>query len=77
MCIVWSIILGYLRELSSSVIAPSVIHGTINAMAGLILLTIPGDELYTSPLGIIGLASSTTIALIMMLVFKGKIKIKE
>ena len=75
-CIVWSIILGYLRVLSSSVIAPSVMHGTINAMAGLILLTIPGDELYTAPLGIIGLVASATIALVMMLMFKEKIRIE-
>ncbi len=65
-CIVWSIILSQLRVLGKSIIPPAVMHGNINAVATTILFSFTlNDELYTSPIGIIGLIASATIALIL------------
>jgi len=72
LCIVWSIILSQLRVLGRSVIPSSVMHGNINAVGGIILLTFKGDELYTSPVGLLGLIASATVALILALAMKGK-----
>lgn len=71
-CIVWSIILSQLRVLGRSVIPPSIMHGNINAVAGMILLSFKGDEIYTSPVGVLGLVASATIALTIALYMRGK-----
>ncbi len=71
-CIVWSIVLSQLRVLGRSVIPPAVMHGNINAIGPTILLSFTvGDELYTSPVGIIGLIASATIALILSVHVRG------
>ena len=65
-CIVWSIILSQLRVLGKSIIPSAVMHGNINAVGATILFSFTlSDELYTSPVGIIGLIASATIALIL------------
>jgi len=71
-CIVWSIILSQLRVLGRSVIPSSIMHGNINAVAGMILLSFKGDEIYTSPVGLLGLVASATIALLIALYMRGK-----
>ncbi len=63
--IVLSFILSLLREGSGKIYSPSVMHGTFNALARGMFYTISvKDELYGSPMGILGLASSlTTLAI--------------
>lgn len=62
-CVALSIILCQLRALGKSVLPPSFAHGNLNAVSGWILLTFRGDEILTSPVGLLGLASLTIIAI--------------
>jgi len=72
-CSVWSIILSQLRVLGESIIPPSVMHGVINAIGSLMLFTIPTiDEIYSSPVGLLGIMSSATVALIIALLMRAK-----
>jgi len=65
LCVVWSIILCRLKERSESIIPPSVMHGVLNALGGLMIFTIRyDDELWTLPVGVIGLLSSVIILLL-------------
>ncbi len=71
-CITWSIILSQLRVLGKSIIPSAVMHGNINAVGTTILLSFTvEDELYTSPVGIIGLVASATIALVLAIHVRG------
>lgn len=67
-CIVASFTFISLFEKSNSIIAPTLLHGSINATApGLFFLIKDGDSLYTSPVGIIGVLA---ILLTYFLFFK-------
>jgi len=62
-CIAWSTIMCQLRVLGGSMLPPSFMHGNLNAISGLTLMTFKGDEIYTAPLGLLGLATSTILAI--------------
>ncbi len=65
LCISWSITLVALRLIGGSVIYPSVMHGTLNALSSLMLLSFyEVDRLVGLPLGILSISSSTIVALI-------------
>jgi len=65
LCITWSITLVALRLIGDSVIYPSVMHGTLNALSGMMLLSFyEVDRLIGLPLGILSIASSSIVALI-------------
>lgn len=67
--IILSMILSYLKILSRSIIPPSILHGTFNALASLILLTIPlEDEIYSSPQGLLGIISCLIILMMINIV---------
>ena len=70
-CIVWSYILIVLRILNKSIIYPSIMHGTINAIGSLMLHSIDiEDEIWTMPVGLLSLISSLTICIIIMTTYK-------
>jgi len=62
-CIAWSTITCQLGVLGKSMLPPSFMHGNLNAISGLILMTFKGDEIYTAPLRLLGLAASTILAI--------------
>ena len=69
--IVLSFILSLLREGSGKLYSPSVMHGTFNALANAMFYTIATeDELYGSPMGILGLLGSLTTLLVVYVVDK-------
>ena len=52
-CMLCSVILGYLRERSGSVIAPAVMRGTLNSLGSLpLILTAGGSDLWTGHWGV-------------------------
>jgi len=68
-----SFILYLLRHYSSSIIPPAVMHGTINALGSLMMLTYPElDEIYTLPVGIVSIISLMIIGVIVYYVLLGK-----
>ncbi len=73
-CVSWSVIMCQLRVLGRSILPPSFMHGNINAVSGVILLTFRGDELYTAPVGFLGLAASMLLALIIGILAKSKLE---
>ena len=72
-CTVWSVILCQLRVLGRSILPPSFMHGNINAIARVVLATFRGDEIYTAPLGLLGIASSTIIAVAIAILARNKL----
>ncbi len=61
-----SFILYILRHRSSSLLPPAIMHGTLNALGGLMMLTYPGlDEIYTLPVGLVSIISLTIIGIII------------
>lgn len=66
-CITWSIILSQLKIMSRSLLAPAVMLGVLNLIAGLMFYTIlVKDEIYSMPVGLMGLASSATMAVMIL-----------
>lgn len=63
-CILLSFFHTYVRLKSGSVIAPSILHGTLNALAGLPLLVIQGGNELTN--GLTGLAGFIALFLLMI-----------
>ena len=58
----WTLILLLLRRGSGSVLPAAIMHGTINALGGLMVLTYPNvDELYVLPVGVASLVASTIV----------------
>ncbi len=58
----WTLILLLLRRRSGSVLPAAIMHGTINALGGLMVLTYPNvDELYVLPVGVASLVASTIV----------------
>ena len=61
-----SFILYILRHRSSSLLSPAIMHGTLNALGGLMMLTYPGlDEIYTLPVGLVSIVSLIIIGIII------------
>ncbi len=73
-CVVWSIVMCQLRVLSRSILPPSFMHGNINAVSGMVLLTFRGDEIYTAPLGLLGLAASMILALAIGILARDRLR---
>ncbi len=73
-CIAWSAVLCQLRVLGKSILPPSFAHGNLNAVAGMILLTFKGDEIYTAPLGLLGLAALTIMEVVIGILARGRIE---
>lgn len=68
-----SFILYMLRHYSSSILPPAVMHGTLNALGALMMLTYPGlDEIYGLPVGIASIIASTIIGSILYLVLRSR-----
>ena len=64
LCVALSTACSILRAKSESVLPPAFLHGNLNALGGIALLTFVGDELITFPAGFLGIASvaiATTI----------------
>ncbi len=62
----WTLILLLLRKGSGSVLPAAVMHGTINALAGLMALTYPNvDELYVLPVGVSSLVASIVVGAVL------------
>ncbi len=76
-CIAWSVIMCQLRILGRSILPPSFMHGNINAIAGIMLLTFEGDEMYTAPLGFLGLATSIIVALTVGMLARNRLRYVE
>jgi len=73
-CSVWSYIMLYLREVSGSVLPAATMHGAINALAGLMKLTVDiEDELYSMPVGMLSLLASLTVAIIVATIPRTKV----
>jgi len=70
LCIIWTGILIILKNESGSVIHPSIMHGTLNAFGGLMAMTIPVERIIGLPVGVLSIASSFTILVILSLIFK-------
>jgi len=60
-----SLALSALRALSESVIPCAMAHGTLNALARLMLLSVVGDSLYTIPVGAAGAGAAWIIGAIL------------
>ena len=71
MMVIWTLLLapifGYVTLKARSVIAAAIIHGTLNATAGLPLLVIVGGNDLT--VGITGLAGFLVLAVINLMIF--------
>jgi membrane protease YdiL (CAAX protease family) len=67
LCILISPILLYITIKSKSVIAAAIMHGTMNATAGISIMTISGGNDLTS--GIAGLAGFITLSLFLIVIF--------
>ncbi len=65
LCIALSVALSILRAKSGSVLPPAFLHGNLNALGGLALLTFVGDEIITFPVGLLGIASVAIIATVL------------
>ncbi len=62
----WTLTLLLLRRGSGSVLPAAVMHGTINALAGLMVLTYPNvDELYVLPVGAGSLIASLVVGAVL------------
>lgn len=66
-CLLWSPVLAWIRIRSGSVIAPSIVHGTINASAGLAVLYLRGGSDLT--VGLTGLAGFIALVPVLVAVF--------
>ena len=73
-CIVWSYILGVLREYSASILAPAVMHGVISGLSSLMSATIVSNALYTLPFGLPSLLASLTVSLVIWLLLRFKLR---
>ena len=66
-CILLSILFTYITIKSGSVIAASVMHGTLNAIAGIAIVLIEGGN--DLQVGVTGFAGFLTLAFFLMLIF--------
>ena len=72
--ITWSYILYEVRSWGRSVLPPAFLHGTINALGGIELLTVVSkDSISGIPVGYVGILAAATVAAGLMVVrwFKG------
>jgi len=60
-CIIWTYILSILKLLGGSIIPAAAMHGTINAVAALMLFTIPVQRTLGMPVGLLSIISSATL----------------
>ncbi|OYT67763.1 MAG: hypothetical protein B6U65_02325 [Candidatus Wolframiiraptor sp. EX4484-121] len=60
-CIIWTYILSILKILGGSIIPAAVMHGMLNAMAALMLSTIPVQRVLGMPVGLLSIISSSTV----------------
>ena len=68
----WTLILLLLRRGSGSVLPTAIMHGTINALAGLMVLTYPNvDELYVIPVGLASLIASLIVGAVLAAILGG------
>ena len=68
-CMPLTYIMVSLRECSGSVLGPAALHGTLNALGGLMLLTVEyPDELYTIPVGFTAIAALTIICIVTAII---------
>ncbi len=65
-CVIWTYILSILKILGGSVIPAAAMHGTINAMAAIMLSTIPVRRILGMPVGLLSIASSATVLILMI-----------
>lgn len=64
LCIAWSFMFSYLRDKAKTVIAPSMLHGMINGVGGMFpLFIVGGNELWTSPAGVVGILGGLFVLL--------------
>jgi len=70
LCMIWSGILVILRRESLSIIHPSVMHGTINSLGGVMLITVPVERVIGIPVGLLSIMASATILAILFLAVK-------
>ena len=68
-CIIWTYILSILKLLGGSIIPAAAMHGTINAVATLMLFTIPVQRTLGMPVGLLSIISSATLLIPMILIF--------
>lgn len=71
-CVAWGVLLGWLRLRSASVWPPVLAHGTLNAVAGIIVLVLPAgtsaDLGIVGPLGVVAwVLLAITVAVIVLL----------
>ena len=69
-CIIWTYILSILKILGGSIIPAAAMHGTINAIAALMLFTIPIQRVLGMPVGLLSIISSITILIPMIVLQK-------
>ncbi len=63
LCVLWSVMMSILKLKSGSVVPSSVMHGTMNALAGLMLYTVLVNRLVGLPVGALSIAASATVLL--------------
>lgn len=66
-CIIWTYILSMLKILGGSIIPAAAMHGTINAVASLMLFTIPVQRILGMPVGLLSIISSITVLILMII----------
>lgn len=75
LCIAWSFMFSYLRDKTQTLLAPAMLHGMINGVGGLLpLYIVGGNELWTSPAGVIGILAGLTLLLGIILFDRDYIK---
>jgi membrane protease YdiL (CAAX protease family) len=68
-CVAISPLLGFVRDRAGSVLAPSILHGTLNALGGFAgLLVAGGSPLLASIAGAAGIGAGLATALVVALV---------
>lgn len=73
-CVLHSILHTYIRFKSGSVVAASILHGTINALFGLPLIMIRGgNDLINGATGLSGFLA-TLVVILLILFYHGKIR---
>ncbi|MEM0453806.1 MAG: CPBP family glutamic-type intramembrane protease [Sulfolobales archaeon] len=69
-CCSLSILFSHLRLKIGSVLAPSAASGVLNGLHNLMVYTVISDEIYSMPVGILGISATITLAVIMHFIWK-------
>ncbi|MEM0361318.1 MAG: CPBP family glutamic-type intramembrane protease [Sulfolobales archaeon] len=70
-CIPLSVVFSYLKLRFGSLLAPAAASGVLNGLHNLMVYTVVvGDSLYSMPSGLLGMASTSTLAVVLHLLWR-------